>query len=113
MVQTNHAEYPGSGGRPRLVHDDLMIICRIENGEVRADYYDTEGHVIHYRVDTAQSGEITFRSDPSAAGPGYRLKYKLRQDGAVQGEFAIAPPGTPGAFKVYLSWEMRKQARAQ
>ena len=113
MVQTNHAEYPGSGGRPRLVHDDLMIICRIENGEVRADYYDTEGHVIHYSVDTAQSGEITFRSDPSAAGPGYRLKYKLRQDGAVQGEFVIAPPGTPGAFKVYLSWEMRKQPKAQ
>ena len=113
MVRTNHAEDAASRGRPGLVHDDLMIIYRNGGGEVRADFYDNEGHVIHYRVDTAQSGEVTFRSDPSAAGPGYRLKYKLQQGGTVQGEFAIAPPGSPGAFKVYLSWEMRKQPKAQ
>jgi hypothetical protein len=113
IVRTNHAEYPPSGGRPSVVHDDLMIIYRAEGGDVRADFYDNEGHVIRYKVTAATAGNVTFLSDPSAPGPRFRLTYKVQEGGAVQGEFAMAPPGAPDAFKNYLSWEMRKQTKAK
>jgi hypothetical protein len=42
LVRKNHAEYPPAGGRPGIVHDDLMIIYH-EGGATRAFYDDNEG----------------------------------------------------------------------
>src|SRR5215831_19673357 len=45
IVRTNHADYPASGGRPASRHEDLVIIY-MEGETVKADYHDSEGHVI-------------------------------------------------------------------
>ena len=32
LVRKNHAEYPPAGGRPAIVHDEVMIIYQVPSG---------------------------------------------------------------------------------
>jgi hypothetical protein len=68
--------------------------------------------VIRYSVGAPAPGESVFVSDASTSEPRYRLTYKLDPSGVLKGEFAIAPPGQPEAFKTYLTWESRKTPQA-
>lgn len=108
IVRTSHAEYPATAGRPGSRHDDLMIIYAVGGGGVRADYYDNEGHVIRYLVSFPARGQAVFVSEPAEGEARFRLSYVLDPAGVLKGQFAIAPPGTPDAFKPYLDWESRK-----
>lgn len=107
IVRTSFAEYPASKDTPASRHDDFMIIY-VSLAGVRADYYDSEGHVIRYGVRSPAPGKAVFVSDPSPSGPTYRLTYSRAADGTVDGEFAMADPGTD-AFKPYLTWHSRKK----
>ena len=108
IVRTSYSELPGAAGQTGSRHDDLMIIYAIPEGGVRADYYDNEGHVIRYVVQTPAPGRAVFLSEAAGGKPRFRLSYTLEAAGVLKGEFAIAPPGAPGAFKPYLNWESRK-----
>ncbi|MBI3448601.1 MAG: hypothetical protein HY049_06780 [Acidobacteria bacterium] len=108
IVRTNHAEYPAANGAPARKHDDLMVIFPAAGGAVEASYFDNEEHAIHYAVTSPAANEAVFVSDAASAAPRFRLTYKLRPDGVVLGEFWIAPPGQPEAFKSYLTWELRR-----
>jgi hypothetical protein len=108
ILRTNHAEYPASATSPAVVHDDLMVIYFAQDGKVQAHFYDNEGHFIHYVVTFPGPQQALFTGDATANAPRFRLTYKLRPDGAVDGEFAGAPPGQPEVFKPYLAWQMRK-----
>jgi len=110
MLRSSFAEYPASDGKPASRHDDLMIIWAIPGQGVRADFYDSEGHVIHYSVRSPAPGQAVFESDETAGAPRFRLTYKLESSGVLHGGFEIAPPGAPQAYKPYLSWESRKAA---
>jgi hypothetical protein len=110
IVRTNIAEYPASAGKPAYRHDDLMVIWSAAEEGVRADFYDNEGHVIHYAVRSPAPGQAVFESDASSGRPRFRLTYKLKATGMLEGEFEIAPPGSPEAYKPYLKWESRKAA---
>ena len=102
LVRKNHAEYPPSGGRPAIVHDDLMIIYH-EAGATRAFYDDNEGHVIHYAVTfSSDKKRIIFLSDQSAGAPRYRLTYDDQQPGLTKVLFEIAPPDKPDQFAKYV-----------
>jgi hypothetical protein len=59
IVRTNYSNTPANGTTPASRHDDLMVIYA-ETGVVKADYFDSEGHVIRYIVD-ARPGRATFR----------------------------------------------------
>jgi hypothetical protein len=111
IVRRSFAEYPAAAGRPSSRHDDLLILYP-HAGAVRADYYDSEGHVIRYAVRSPVAGEAIFISDVVANEPRFRLGYRLESD-VLKGEFAIAPPGTPDAFKPYLTWQSTKTAGKQ
>jgi hypothetical protein len=111
IVRTNSADYPAAGDRPASRHDDLMVIFSAGKA-LRADYYDSEGHTIHYAVAVPESGKATFLSDLAANEPRYRLSYWLESSGTLNGTFEIAPPGQPGAFKPYLSWQSHKAQAA-
>ncbi len=108
IIRTSYAEYPASASTSGSRHDDLMVIYAGDDTGMRADYYDNEGHVIHYAVTAAVPGEAFFMSDIVNGAPRFRLSYKLGPDGLLKGEFAIAPPGKPEAFARYLVWESRK-----
>ena len=107
MVRTNEAVYPATADRPASRHDDLMVIYR-EDAAIKADYFDNEGHVIRYVVQPAGGRRAVFVSDPSAREPRYRLTYSLGANGVLEGAFEIAPPGSPDAFKAYLTWKAKK-----
>jgi hypothetical protein len=108
IVRTSYAEYAAAAGQPASRHDDLMIIYAAPEGGARADYYDNEGHVIRYAVQSPGPGRAVFLSEAVAGQPRFRLSYTLPPSGVLEGEFAIAPPGAPEDFKPYLHWESRK-----
>jgi hypothetical protein len=111
IVRTNFAIVAATDKTPASRHDDLMIIYVDDQRVVRADYYDNEGHVIRYLVETPADGRAVFTSEASAAGPRYRLTYEPAAGGSVKGAFLLAPPGKPDAFTPYLTWEMRRAPR--
>ena len=113
IVRTNHAEYPATADKPSSQHEDLMVLYATESGQLRADYYDSEGHVIRYVGGTPSAGEITLVSEVREGAPRFRLSYRLTPDGVLDGRFEIAPPGKPEAFGPYLSWTARRRAGAR
>ncbi len=103
LVRHSYAEYPSTKDRPAFRHDDLMVLYP-ESGKLRADYWDNEGHAIHYTV-TTEPGSATFVSD--GPGPRFRLTYSAKSADKVAIKFEIAPPG--GEFKTYLEGTARKK----
>jgi hypothetical protein len=92
---------PKPGEQAGSIHEDLMIIYPASQEHTfRADYFDNEGHVIHYSVSVADS-KATFQSDEVGGGPKFRLNYELKSGGELAIEFAIAPPGKP--FQTYVA----------
>src|SRR5260370_1217123 len=72
LIRHNRADYPAANGRPAISHRDLMVVY-VEANEPRADYYDTEGHVIHYRLEAgSDSKKLALVSDAAANAPRYR-----------------------------------------
>ena len=113
IVRTNHAEYPATADKPSSRHDDLMVLYATESGELRADYYDSEGHVIRYVGSTPSASELTLVSEVLSGAPRFRLRYRLTPDGVLDGRFEIAPPGKPEAFGPYLAWTSRRRTGAR
>src|SRR5579871_3671246 len=69
LVRTNHAEVTKTADHPAGTHDDLMII-HVDDGKPRADYYDNEGHVIHYDVTIdGNAKRVLFLSASTPASP--------------------------------------------
>lgn len=98
LLRKNHAEYPDK----KVVHDDLMVIYA-DGGATRADYYDSEGHVIRYAVTiTPAQKRVVFLSDAQAGAPRFRLTYDYGGKDAIALAFDIAPPGQPDAWKSYI-----------
>ena len=107
IVRTNHSNTPAVGGQPASRHDDLMVIY-VEDTAVKADYFDSEGHVIRYAV-SATPETIVFLSQTISGQPRYRLTYRRGAGGdTLTGTFEIAPPARLDAFAPYLSWSARR-----
>jgi len=111
IILTTYSQYPASQTNQAFRHDDLMIIY-VEQGNLRADYYDNEGHIIRYAASAPAPGEALFVSDVVSGTPRYRLGYKL-VDGKLTGRFEIAPPGKPDGFSKYLEWETRRKEQSR
>ncbi|WPB81132.1 hypothetical protein KYC5002_18620 [Archangium violaceum] len=113
LVRKNHAAYPAAHGRPAGVHDDLMVIYP-EGKKIRADYWDNEGHVIHYEVSFPEPSKVVFLSDATPGAPRFRLTYAWT--GATPAEvaltFEIAPPNAPDTFKPYITSKVRRDGAA-
>jgi hypothetical protein len=108
LVRTNFASYPASAGKPASRHDDLMVIAP-DGDTVRADYFDSEGHIIRYTVRAVGPREVVFTSEVKSNEPRYRLRYTSNGDASVAGQFEVAPPGEPDSFKPYLTWTGRRR----
>jgi hypothetical protein len=106
IIRRSFAEYPAADGRPASRHDDVMVIYA-QDGALRADFYDSEGHVIRYAVTTPANGQAIFVSDPVHGQSRYRLTYRL-EGSILKGQFEIAPAEMPDAFRTYLSWDSKK-----
>ena len=116
LVRHNHSAYPAAAGRPAAVHDDLMVVyAEGEPAKLRAIYFDSEGHVIHYAVQLAGSAaptetrSVAFVSDVEPTSPRYRLTYRMTGADTVEIRFEIAPPGKPDGFVPYIAASARRK----
>ena len=87
MIRKNYAVYPTSR------HDDLMVVY-LDANVLKAIYFDSEGHTIHYTVE-AGPDSVRFLNDA------YRLTYRKTADGKLSLDFDIAPPGKPFASYIH------------
>jgi hypothetical protein len=111
ILRFSYAEYPALASRDAFRHDDLMVIHADASAQLRADYWDNEGHIVHYLVQPRGSDEVVFLSEAPASEPHYRLTYKLAPDGTLGGRFEISPAGAAETFITYLTWSSRKVSR--
>jgi len=82
-------------------HEDLLVLYADgPNGAKRAMYWDTEGHVIRYRVSTPEVGRVVFESE--GEGPGFRLSYWMAGR-EMKGKFEVGG-------KTYVEWSAKKEA---
>ena len=88
-------------------HGDLLYIFEEAPGaQLKAIYFDNEGHVLHYSVASSTPNSVTFLTDPAVPGPQFRLVYELK--GAVMtGKFQMHMPGQE-EWKSYLEWSGAK-----
>jgi hypothetical protein len=94
IVRKNFAEYPPTKNRPAYRHEDLMIMYEDSSKMLQADYWDNEGHVIHYAV--AMSPDrciVTFESPRTTTDAAYKLRYTFKSPDEMSIDFQIAPPG--------------------
>jgi hypothetical protein len=107
LVRRNYAQYD-KGVEAGTRHDDLLIVYLETPSEgPRAIYFDSEGHVIRYRVTIPKTNSVVFESDESQPGPRYRLSYTLK-GAALEGTFEIAN-SSAAPYKTYLTWTAAKK----
>ena len=83
-------------------HSDLLYVFQEMPGSpLKADYFDSEGHVIHYDVTTPTLTSAVFLSVPGP-GPQFRLSYELSGK-VMTGKFQMHMPGQ-GDWRTYLEW---------
>ncbi len=89
-------------------HGDLFYIYADgPNLALKAIYFDSEGHVIHYEVSTPNPTTAVFLSEASTPGPRFRLIYTLK-DSLMSGKFQIQMPGQT-EWSSYLEWSGAKK----
>jgi hypothetical protein len=105
VVRHNYAQY-NQGAEAGTRHDDLLIVY-LEASGPRAIYFDSEGHVIRYRVNSPMADSVVFESDGSEPGPRYRLSYILK-GAQLEGNFEIAN-SSADPYKSYLRWTAKRK----
>lgn len=96
VIRNSHTEFsPAAGEAKGLVHDDLLIIYpQAEAGEMRAIYFDNEGHTINYQVSSSDKPlSVIFDSEATNFSPRARLVYSQIADGRLEVEFFVAFSG--------------------
>ena len=104
LVRKNHANYPPTKDRPAFGHWDLMIIYKEPSEtKLRAIYFDTEDHVIHYTVESSTDGNSVQFVNES-----YRLTYRRTGPDTVGIKVEIAPRDKPGQYFTYIEARARR-----
>jgi hypothetical protein len=86
---------------------DLYMAVYDDAGRLRADFLDTEGHVIHYTATPGPGPSAVFEAPGSAQAPGFRLSYAAAGPDRLHIRFEIAPPG--GALATYSEGDVARR----
>jgi hypothetical protein len=93
LIRKAHSEYPATGNKPAVVHDDLMIVYPDFSGAPsKAIYFDNEGHTINYSI-TYRDKSIVLVSDKIPNIPVFRLTYTQLSDKSVNVKFEMSQDG--------------------
>lgn len=106
MVRKSHSEFPAVRNKPKIIHEDLMIIY-LDNNENfnRAIYFDNEGHIINYRL-TCKEKSIEMTSEKVTDSPFFRLTYTLLNHDSVFTKFEMSADGEK--YKTYIEGKSKK-----
>lgn len=101
IVRRDYSDYPASTASPARHHEGLMVISPTNEGGFVAHAYDNEGHDIVYAV-VASDSSLVMTSGEANGQPQFRLTYALSASRTII-QFDIAPPGSRGAFRSYVT----------
>lgn len=110
LARHSYAEYPATKDKAAYRHDDLMVIYAEDDQRTRAEYWDNEGHVIHYDVEVSDK-KLVFVSDPAHVGPRYRLTYVQSGKDTLKMTFEIAPLTDRNSFQKYIEASAHRKTR--
>ncbi len=106
LVRKSHSEYPASDNKPKIIHDDLMVVYMDTKGSpAKAVYFDNEGHTIFYSAAFSENS-IVLTSDKTENGPIFRLVYKLIDAETVNVKFEMSQDGIN--FMTYVEGNSKK-----
>lgn len=106
LVRKSISEYPAMGSKPKIIHEDLMIIYLDYSGKPsKANYYDNEGHTINYLIAILDKS-IIFTSEKIANVPIFRLTYTLLENETINTKFEMSQDGIN--FKNYIEGKSKK-----
>ncbi|MDD4991505.1 MAG: hypothetical protein PHR83_04650 [Paludibacter sp.] len=106
VVRKSHSEYPATGNKPKVIHDDLMIVYSDFTGNAnKAIYFDNEGHTISYAITYADKS-IVFTSQKVPNVPVFRLTYTLLNDDVVNVKFEMSQDGEK--FITYIEGKSKR-----
>lgn len=107
IVRKSHSEYPATADKPKIVHDDLMIIyLDVAQNPTKAVYFDNEGHIINYKI-TYTDSTIVLSSEKVGNAPIFRLTYEILDKKTINAKFEISPDGEK--FATYIEGKCKKQ----
>ena len=93
LTRKNHSEYPATKDKPKIVHDDLMIVYLDYAGQPgKAVYFDNEGHVIDYAISYLEKS-IIFTSGKVQNMPVFRLSYTSLDKETIEVKFEMSRDG--------------------
>lgn len=106
IVRKSHSEYPATDKKPKIVHDDLMIVYMDFTGNPsKAIYFDSEGHTINYVISYADK-TVTLISDKVPNAPIFRLTYTLLDANTINTKFEMSQDGEK--FMTYIEGKSSK-----
>ena len=111
LIRKNRSDYPATKDKPASSHTDLMIVYQ-DPGEtkLRAIYFDSEDHTIHYTVEPSADGNsVQFVSEALPSQPRYRLTYRKTGNDRLAIQFEIAPPDKQETFSTYIEATARRK----
>lgn len=106
LVRKSHSEYPAADNKPKVIHDDLMIVYPDNSGVTsKAIYFDNEGHTINYSI-IYSDRSIILTSEKAPNVPVFRLTYTLLENEAVNTKFEMSQDGK--TFITYIEGKSKK-----
>jgi hypothetical protein len=92
LLRRDHTETFDAKGKSTGGFDQIMTIYS-ENGALRADYVDGEGHVIHYTSASVVAGKSVTFDSAAGGGPVFRLVYELSAPATLAISFGMTQSG--------------------
>jgi len=106
LVRRSHSEYPATENKPKIIHDDVMIVYPDNEGKAtKAIYFDNEGHTINYII-TYSEKLIILTSEKTPKVPIFRLTYKQLENEIVNTKFEMSQDGEN--FMTYIEGKSRR-----
>lgn len=106
LIRKSHSEYPATADKPKVIHDDLMVVYPDFSGiPSKAIYFDNEGHTINYSI-TYSDKTIVLTSARIPNVPVFRLTYSLIDTETVNTKFEMSQDGEK--FFTYIEGKSKK-----
>jgi hypothetical protein len=93
ITRKSHSEYPAAENKPKIAHDDLMVIYIDGSTNFpKAIYFDNEGHTITYNI-VYKDNSIVLTGEKILNAPIFRLTYTLLSKSEMNTKFEMSPDG--------------------
>ena len=106
LIRKSHSEYPATASKPKVIHDDLMVVYLDYSGiPSKAIYFDNESHTINYSISYSDK-TIILTSEKIPNVPVFRLTYSLLDNETVNTKFEMSQDGVK--FFTYIEGKSKR-----